>query len=605
MAVIEVKYFNTFFLKKLKNVTNVVSSSDTGGATGTFASQNGAEITMSTTLTPVQMNVGQSVTITYGGNTFNGYIISRTSDTVFTVNSTPSPTITGTPTITFGAITNFDNIPSDYTADAANDWAIEESRIRGGYNNTTVDFGVKAYLDEEDPIQQHRFNSLIYSGIFNSRTGVNNTNQFSVGEDITKSADPANGSIQKLYAEDTNLIIFQEDKVSKALIDKDAIYSAEGNAAVTSTQLVIGQIVAYAGEYGISTNPESFAVYGYRKYFSDKKRGVVLRLSRDGITEISSYGMHDFFRDQLQVADKVVGGWDNHNKNYIISVTSERIGTGLVGENGQNAATVGNNVTVTLNAGIGNIKSGDKIYKYTLAGQITGEFYGTVLSVIQTTNPASFTANIYNQMPALQPIIFWTKPTSTLSFDEGVLGWTSFFSYEPTYITSLTSEFYSMFSGRLYLHNALPSVSNYSQYYGINNDSNVTVVLNSDPSVVKNFKTINYEGQDGWELESMTASSGDVTVPITKYIAPSGTSLNTLSVLESNIFANNFKRKENKFFANLINNSTVTAGEILFGQESTGIKGFFSTVKLKIVNSDFTTKKELFSVSSDVVESSY
>jgi hypothetical protein len=78
--------------------------------------------------------------------------------------------------------------------------------------------------------QQHRSNALIYSGIFNSRTGINNTNQFSVGESITKSTDPANGSIQKLYAEDTNLIVFQENKVSRALIDKDAIYSAEGNA---------------------------------------------------------------------------------------------------------------------------------------------------------------------------------------------------------------------------------------------------------------------------------------------------------------------------------------------------------------------------------------
>ena len=33
-------------------------------------------------------------------------------------------------------------------------------------------------------------------------------------------------------AEDTNLVIFQELKVSKALIDKDAIYSAEGGATV-------------------------------------------------------------------------------------------------------------------------------------------------------------------------------------------------------------------------------------------------------------------------------------------------------------------------------------------------------------------------------------
>ena len=92
-----------------------------------------------------------------------------------------------------------------------NNWAIEESRIRGGYNNTSVDFGVKAYIvDESDA--SFLGNSLIYSGPFNSRTGINKTNVFSIGEDITKSADPANGSIQKLYAEDTNLIIFQEIK---------------------------------------------------------------------------------------------------------------------------------------------------------------------------------------------------------------------------------------------------------------------------------------------------------------------------------------------------------------------------------------------------------
>ena len=84
-------------------------------------------------------------------------------------------------------------------------WAIEESRIRGGYNNTTVDFGVKAYLVEDEPNANFRINSMIYSGIFNSRTGINQTNVFSIAEDITKSADPANGSIQKLYAEDTNL----------------------------------------------------------------------------------------------------------------------------------------------------------------------------------------------------------------------------------------------------------------------------------------------------------------------------------------------------------------------------------------------------------------
>ena len=194
----------------------------------------------------------------------------------------------------------YNNVPRGYSGVNADDWYIEESRIRGGYNNTTVDFGVKAYIAEDNPQQQNRINTMIYSGIFNSRTGINNTNQFSVAEEITRSVDPANGSIQLLYAEDTNLIIFQEDKVSRALIDKDAIYSAEGSALTTSGRLVIGQIVSYAGEYGISKDPSSFAVYGYRKYFTDRKRNTVLRLTTNGaMVEISSYGMHDFFRDKL------------------------------------------------------------------------------------------------------------------------------------------------------------------------------------------------------------------------------------------------------------------------------------------------------------------
>ena len=55
------------------------------------------------------------------------------------------------------------------------------------------------------------------------------------------------------------------------MIDKDAIYSAEGNATLTTAPVVIGQIQAFSGNFGISKNPESFAVYGYRKYFTDKE----------------------------------------------------------------------------------------------------------------------------------------------------------------------------------------------------------------------------------------------------------------------------------------------------------------------------------------------
>ena len=205
----------------------------------------------------------------------------------------------------------------------AQDWYVEESRIRGGYNNVSTDYGVKAYIVEEQADQTRRGSSLIYSGIFNSRTGINQTNQFSVAEEITRSVDPISGSIQKLFAEDTNLLVFQERKVNNALIDKDAIFTAEGSAITTSGKLVIGQITPISGEWGIATNPESFADYGYAKYFVDRHRGAVLRLAGGQITEISNYGMIDFFRDQLSAVTNtgaILGSFDNYNKCYVLSI---------------------------------------------------------------------------------------------------------------------------------------------------------------------------------------------------------------------------------------------------------------------------------------------
>jgi len=515
-ATLELKYFNSYWLKKIKTITDVVNG------TATYVSNNTTSFVVSN-ISPASnvLKTGQKVSFSYtdsGGNaqTYNGWIVSVTNATTFVANVAPNPAVTGTPTISFGPITNFDNIPADYSNTNADDWYIEEARIRGGYNNTITDIGVKAHIVEDNPNNQNRFNTLIYSGVFNSRTGVNQTNEFSVGEDITRSVDPAKGSIQKLYAEDTNLIIFQEDKVNRALIDKDAIYTAEGNPAVTSSNVVIGQIVPYAGEYGISTDPTSFAIYGYRKYFTDRKRGCVLRLSSAGeIIEISSYGMHDFFRDQLTATDlsKIVGGWDMHTKNYILSIQKAN----------------------------GNYE--------------------------------------------------------TISFDESVQGWTSRLSYNPSHIFSLASTFFTTNTGKLYQHY---DSSTHNEFYGTTHDSTVTVVLNNDPSTIKVFQTLNYEGSEDWYVDSIVASSGDVgQVPITKY-----SMANNLNALSTQLFTNTFKKKENKFFANIFNTSAQTPGEIVFGKDMTGIKGFFTTVKF-VLDKDINKKRELFAVSSDVVESSY
>ena len=205
---------------------------------------------------------------------------------------------------------------------------IEESRIKGGFNETQMDLGVRAYLVNDEYSVVTRKNAMIYSGIYNAKTGVNELNQFSIGDNITKAVDITDGSIQKLHAEDRELFILQEDKCNAAGINKDFIFTAEGQPLSTSSKVVIGQVRPFLGIYGISLNPESFAVKGNRKYFTDKKRGVVLRLSRDGLTEISNFGMRDYFKDNLKSNDKLIGLYDNVKDQYILHLkdTGKTIG---------------------------------------------------------------------------------------------------------------------------------------------------------------------------------------------------------------------------------------------------------------------------------------
>lgn len=561
---------------------------------------------------------------------FNTYILNKTN------NGSEMPIWNGSRGIP-SSIGGYEVGPSG-TDD--NDWVIEESRIRGGYNNTSVDFGVKAYLVEDDPKASFLSSSMIYSGIFNSRTGINNTNVFSIGEDITKSADPANGSIQKLYASDTNLNVFQELKVSRALIDKDAIYSAEGGGAVTASNLVIGVLQPYTGEYGISKNPESFAQYGYNMYFADKNKNVILELNRSGLNEISSFGMKNFFRTNLQSIDSsfsegyVTGGFDIHNKQYVVSLRK---------------------------------------------------------------NPVNnYDAENYH----------------TLSYDSAYNGWVSLFDYQPEQMFSLRDNFYSINGGKVWEHYRSNSNSNStvprSSFYGINNDSSVSFIVNDNPTISKSFMTVGYEGSSGWEISNLGMSSdptgddfsvslqewrqvfdqsaqipsyyeGEYTVVQSKAIATtasatttvvltglsgtqgisggviiptgaivsgegvdSGTTVvnydTTTKVLTTNqnlnitintqLFFNlyvtrsnynavfgtpnpsfinkyysGFNRKENKYVANIVNNSGSRQDEVIFGNSISGIKGFYTNVTM--VTDQLTNpggEKQLFSVSTNYTQ---
>ena len=396
-------------------------------------------------------------------------------------------------------------------------WHFEESRIKGGYNEDMMSPGVRAYVVNEDYDQLTRKNALIYSGVYNSRTGTNNTNVFSVGDNITKAVDSGYGGIRKLYAEETNLLIIQEQKTSQALIDKDAIYTAEGTPMKTQSNVVIGQIMPYQGRYGI-LDSDSFAVYGGRKYWVDRNRGAVLRLSKDGVTEISNYGMNDFFRDKIRKSDRIVGMFDTHNKEYIVSLQGERM---------------------------------------------------------------------YNQQG---------KNYYTLAFEEMNLGWTTFYTFKPSYGDSLNNNFYTFEDPDVkgggtkcspYMHHSL--IGSVNTFYGSSVDSSIEFVANTEPSSVKYFKSINYEGDANWKVVSMSTDT-DTGNAIDKYNI-----LQTPTDFVDLYFKNQFYKQNGKYFSWIKNRTNSYDGEIITGgnHEISGLKGCFATVKM---SNDSNTKEELFAV---------
>ena len=344
---------------------------------------------------------------------------------------------------------------------------VESMRIKDDFNEVYLDKQVIASTTLETYRENHRKHGLVYSGVYNSSSGINNLNQFIAAENITKDVNPVYGSIQKLNSRNADLQVFCEDKVLKILSKKDALYSADGDVNLITTNKFLGQVVPYVGDYGISRNPESFSSDNYRTYFVDKQRGAVLRLSRDGITPISDVGMQTWFKDNLKNAVGVLGSFDTNKKEY--------------------------NVTIKAESG-----------------------------------------------------------SYTLSYSEGVKGWSSFKTFIPEEALSVENEYFSIANADTTTNNQIwkhHTNSVYNNFYGKTPTaangafSSVTVVLNDEPSIVKNFMTLNYEGTQA-KVDQNTADTNNYY----NLVADTGWYAETITTDKQTGSLNEFLEKEGKWF---------------------------------------------------------
>ena len=204
---------------------------------------------------------------------------------------------------------------------------VESYKIEDSAVGESFQLGERAVLvAAQDFKEADRFADITYSGIYNDESNVNKLNEFNLGLLNFKPLEDVYGPIQKMVARETDILVLQEDRISYVVVNKNVLTDAQGGSVLTAAPVILGQQVARVEEYGVSANPESYAEFGFDKYFTDAKRGAVIQLrgtsaSNETLTVISKAGMRSWFRDLFNESftTQKLGGFDPYMDEYVLA----------------------------------------------------------------------------------------------------------------------------------------------------------------------------------------------------------------------------------------------------------------------------------------------
>ena len=99
---------------------------------------------------------------------------------------------------------------------------------------------------------------------------------------------------------------------------------------------------------------------------------------------------------------------------------------------------------------------------------------------------------------------------TTVSFNEASKGWSSFKSFVQDAGLSVSGTYFTSKNFKSWKHYSTISARN--SFYGVSSaESSVTMLINDSPGSVKNFKTLNYEGSQGYQISINNYSLGGQT----------------------------------------------------------------------------------------------
>jgi hypothetical protein len=203
---------------------------------------------------------------------------------------------------------------------------------------STVNGNGRAFAQYSIAEQEKYYPTLIRFGReFQQDTTVNELNRFLF--DSQDTYDRSNGDVRKMHVEGRSLYVFQKFDIGVVPILTQVVRDTTGNPLEANSDILLNKIqYPYKGKFGIGDCPESFAYYKYAKYFVDSNRGLICRLSQDGVTVLSVvYDVNGFvvpiatkFKKELNTGIAPTGGvytgnptiygaFDYYTNKYIIA----------------------------------------------------------------------------------------------------------------------------------------------------------------------------------------------------------------------------------------------------------------------------------------------
>ena len=427
----------------------------------------------------------------------------------------------------------------------------------------------------------------------------------------------------------------QENKVSATPISRVLIESAAGGQLVTS-QNVMGTPTFYAGDYGPGRQPESVLERFGRVYFVDVSRAAVLQLDSNGLQPISNKHMDSHFQEKLGAilsksqTNKVPCGIDPENDEYIVTtnvVSTQRVSL---------PTDDGGDIIDIQNPNLGNTRytdgladfvyrpkgapwwsedpsrweTDDSRWDHSGGGAVFIDRIGERGSVMVDSDSAG-KGDIVNAKFFIYSDEFFgtgflsvrdgtiSLPTSVIrSSDGGTVAvskgssaqqpsgetvawsttkqlWLTFYSFVPELYAHLHDRFFSFVGGQIWRHNVNTS---YNNFYGSSNRSEITIVSKGNPSMVKVYDAMSYEGDSPW---SATVSNSDQTTSL--------------------MLSSSFSEKENMWYRVVGKDETSgtlnTSHKIVLG-EVTAIDGDKITFSSRISNLPFGIGDTLFKLES-------